>query len=41
MPVVITLLKSYSDWALCAEGFVLDVPILTKVGALIGCGMDA
>lgn len=36
MPVVITLLNSYSGWALCAEGFILDQPILTVVGALIG-----
>jgi H+-translocating NAD(P) transhydrogenase len=37
MPVVITILNSYSGWALCAEGFMLDMPILTTVGALIGC----
>jgi len=36
MPVVITVLNSYSGWALCAEGFMLDKPILTVVGALIG-----
>jgi NAD(P) transhydrogenase len=36
MPVVITLLNSYSGWALCAEGFILDQPVLTVVGALIG-----
>jgi len=36
MPVVITLLNSYSGWALCAEGFILDLPVLTVVGALIG-----
>merc|ERR1711990_1095735 len=36
MPVVITVLNSYSGWSLCAEGFMLDKPILTTVGALIG-----
>merc|ERR1712159_657769 len=36
MPVVITVLNSYSGWALCAEGFMLDKPISTTVGALIG-----
>jgi NAD(P) transhydrogenase len=34
---VITVLNSYSGWALCAEGFMLDMPVLTTVGALIGC----
>ena len=37
MPVVITVLNSYSGWALCAEGFMLDMPVLATVGALIGC----
>ena len=37
MPVVITVLNSYSGWALCAEGFMLDMPVVTTVGALIGC----
>ena len=37
MPVVITVLNSYSGWALCAEGFMLDMPVMTIVGSLIGC----
>merc|ERR1719377_142833 len=37
MPVCITVLNSYSGWALVAEGFLLKSPILTVVGSLIGC----
>jgi len=36
MPVVITVLNSYSVWALCAEGFMMNNNIMTVVGALIG-----
>ena len=27
---------AYSGWALCAEGFILNQPVLTIVGSLIG-----
>ena len=36
MPVCITVLNSYSGWALVAEGFLLGSPVLTIVGSLIG-----
>lgn len=36
MPVAITVLNSYSGWALCAEGFLFGNPLLTIVGSLIG-----
>ena len=36
MPVAITVLNSYSGFALCAEGFMLNNQMLTIVGSLIG-----
>jgi len=36
MPVCITVLNSYSGWALVAEGFLLNSTVLTIVGSLIG-----
>ncbi|KAF6018055.1 hypothetical protein EB796_023616 [Bugula neritina] len=36
MPVVITVLNSYSGWALCAEGFMMNNNLMTVVGAMIG-----
>lgn len=35
MPVVITVLNAYSGFALVAEGFMLDNPLLVTVGSLI------
>jgi len=36
MPCCVTVLNSYSGWALVAEGFLLESQILTVVGSLIG-----
>eukprot|EP00921_Rhytidocystis_pertsovi_P012663 GHVQ01020591.1.p1 GENE.GHVQ01020591.1~~GHVQ01020591.1.p1 ORF type:complete len:839 (-),score=107.19 GHVQ01020591.1:4564-6768(-) len=36
MPVCITVLNSYSGFALVAEGFMLNNPMMTIVGSLIG-----
>merc|ERR1719172_324207 len=36
MPVCITVLNSYSGWALVAEGFLLNSPVLTVIGSTIG-----
>merc|ERR1719414_478286 len=36
MPVCITVLNSYSGWALVAEGFLLNSPLITVIGSLIG-----
>jgi len=36
LAVIITVLNAYSGFALVAEGFMLDNPLLTTVGALIG-----
>mmetsp|Transcript_63476 Transcript_63476/g.168174 ORF Transcript_63476/g.168174 Transcript_63476/m.168174 type:complete len:1051 (-) Transcript_63476:117-3269(-) len=37
MPVCVTVLNSYSGWAIVAEGFLLNSPVLTVVGSVIGC----
>ena len=36
IPVVITVLNSYSDRALCAEGFMLNNNVMTVVGSFVG-----
>jgi len=36
MPVCVTVLNSYSGWALAAEGFNMEKPLLACVGAIIG-----
>merc|ERR1719446_1311145 len=36
MPVCITVLNSYSGWALVMEGFMMENLLLTVVGSLIG-----
>jgi len=36
MPCCVTVLNSYSGWALVAEGMMLNSPTLTVVGSLIG-----
>ena len=36
LPVRIMVFNSYSGLALVAEGFLLDSPVLTVVGSLIG-----
>mmetsp|Transcript_7878 Transcript_7878/g.17030 ORF Transcript_7878/g.17030 Transcript_7878/m.17030 type:complete len:627 (-) Transcript_7878:133-2013(-) len=36
MPVCVTVLNSYSGWALVAEGFLLNSPTLTIIGSVIG-----